>query len=124
MARVTVEDCVLKVQNRFELVMMAATRAKGLQNGSTITIDRDNDKDTVVALREIADGTIDVDNLKSSLVTNLQKIKMATVEEKESEEIKAIEIAMDDMMSIADDEDALSDAGFNEASEDNFDEEE
>ena len=61
MARVTVEDCVDKVPNRFELVMLAAHRAREIQSGSPITIDRDNDKNPVVALREIASGLVDYD---------------------------------------------------------------
>jgi len=74
MARVTVEDCVLKVPNRFELVMIAAQRAREIGSGSPITIDRDNDKNPVVALREIADGTIAIDSLQESLVKNYQKV--------------------------------------------------
>jgi len=74
MARVTVEDCVLKIPNRFELVMVAAQRAREIGSGSPITIDRDNDKNPVVALREIADGTIAIDSLQESLVKNYQKV--------------------------------------------------
>jgi DNA-directed RNA polymerase subunit omega len=73
MARVTVEDCVLKIPNRFELVMMAAQRARDVSSGASLTIDRDNDKNPVVALREIADETISLDALSNSLVQGLQK---------------------------------------------------
>lgn len=73
MARVTVEDCVLKVPNRFELVLMAAQRARAVSSGAPLTLDRDNDKNPVVALREIADETIDLTQLKNNLVGNLQK---------------------------------------------------
>jgi DNA-directed RNA polymerase subunit omega len=73
MARVTVEDCVMKVPNRFELVLVAAQRARDIASGTPISIDRDNDKNPVVALREIADATIVVDELKNALVTGLQK---------------------------------------------------
>lgn len=73
MARVTVEDCVMKVPNRFELVLVAAQRARDIASGTPISIDRDNDKNPVVALREIADSTIEVDGLKNALVTGLQK---------------------------------------------------
>jgi|HubBroStandDraft_1064217.scaffolds.fasta_scaffold00055_8 DNA-directed RNA polymerase subunit omega len=73
MARVTVEDCVMMVPNRFELVLVAAQRARDIASGTPISIDRDNDKNPVVALREIADSTIEVDGLKNALVTGLQK---------------------------------------------------
>src|ERR1700689_5411427 len=73
MARVTVEDCVVKVPNRFELVLVAAQRARDIASGTPISIDRDNDKNPVVALREIADSTIVVDDLKNARVTGLQK---------------------------------------------------
>src|SRR5579859_1814176 len=73
MARVTVEDCVMKVPNRFELVLVAAQRARDISSGTPISIDRDNDKNPVVALREIADSTIEVEGLKNALVTGLQK---------------------------------------------------
>jgi DNA-directed RNA polymerase subunit omega len=73
MARVTVEDCVLKVPNRFDLVMVAAQRAREISAGALLTIDRDNDKNPVVALREIADATVNTDELSNSVVTGLQK---------------------------------------------------
>jgi DNA-directed RNA polymerase subunit omega len=73
MARVTVEDCVMKVPNRFELVLVAAQRARDIASGTPISVDRDNDKNPVVALREIADSTIEVAVLKNALVTGLQK---------------------------------------------------
>ena len=73
MARVTVEDCVTKVPNRFELVMKAAQRAREIAAGSALSIDRDNDKNPVVALREIADTELSLEELEESLVKNLQK---------------------------------------------------
>ena len=73
MARVTVEDCVEEVPNRFELVILAAERAKNIASGAPLTIDRDNDKDPVIALREIATSNIDVDVLRESQITSLQK---------------------------------------------------
>jgi DNA-directed RNA polymerase subunit omega len=73
MARVTVEDCVLRVPNRFDLVMVAAQRAREVSAGSQLTIERDNDKNPVVALREIADGTVNTGDLSNSVVTGLQK---------------------------------------------------
>ena len=73
MARVTVEDCVDKVSNRFELVLMAAQRARDVASGAKPLVDRDNDKNPVVALREIAEEKISLDSLRSSLIHNLQK---------------------------------------------------
>jgi DNA-directed RNA polymerase subunit omega len=73
MARVTVEDCVDKVPNRFELVLLAAHRARAIANGSQVTIDPDNDKNPVVALREIAEKTIPPDDLKEGLIHSIQK---------------------------------------------------
>src|SRR5271166_1113899 len=72
MARVTVEDCIDKVENRFELVLLAAHRARAVSPGAPITIERDNDKNPVVALREIADETISPEDLKEDLIHSLQ----------------------------------------------------
>jgi DNA-directed RNA polymerase subunit omega len=73
MARVTVEDCVLKVPNRFELVLLAAQRAREITAGGPLSLDRDDDKNPVVALREIAEETISLDHLKGSVVRGMQK---------------------------------------------------
>lgn len=73
MARVTVEDCIDKVENRFELVILASHRARLLSSGSQITVDRDNDKNPVVALREIAETSISPGDLKEDLIHSLQK---------------------------------------------------
>ena len=73
MARVTVEDCVVRVPNRFELVLLAAQRAREITSGAPLSLDRDDDKNPVVALREIADETIQLDHLKDSLVRGMQK---------------------------------------------------
>ncbi|WP_111429346.1 DNA-directed RNA polymerase subunit omega [Rhodobacteraceae bacterium DSL-40] len=73
MARVTVEDCVDKVPNRFELVMLAAHRARSLAAGAPLTVDRDNDKNPVVALREIADETLTADALRESAIESFQR---------------------------------------------------
>jgi len=73
MARVTVEDCIQIVPNRFDLVVVAAQRAKQISSGMPLTIDRDNDKDSVVSLREIADKTIDVKLVHEEIVSNFQK---------------------------------------------------
>ena len=74
MARVTVEDCIDKVLNRFELVMVSSQRARKIGSGAAITLDRDNDKNPVVALREIAEETIDVAELKEDLIRNNQRV--------------------------------------------------
>ena len=73
MARVTVEDCIDKVENRFELVLLASHRARMIQSGSSILVPRDNDKNPVVALREIADETVAPDDLREALIHSLQK---------------------------------------------------
>lgn len=73
MARVTVEDCILKIPNRFDLVMLAAQRAREISSGSALTVERDNDKNPVVALREIADATVDTAQIEESLIRSLQK---------------------------------------------------
>ena len=73
MARVTVEDCVVKVPNRFELVLVAAQRAREITAGAPLSLDRDNDKNPVVALREIADETVPLDKLHDSLIRGMQK---------------------------------------------------
>ena len=73
MARVTVEDCVEIVPNRFDLVLLAAHRARVLASGAPLTVGRDNDKNPVVALREIADGGVTPEGLREDLVTSLQK---------------------------------------------------
>lgn len=90
MARVTVEDCVLKIPNRFKLVMLAAQRARDLSVGVPLTVDRDNDKNPVVALREIADETVPLDSLEEGLVKGLQK-HADTDEPGEEPEMLAIE---------------------------------
>jgi DNA-directed RNA polymerase subunit omega len=73
MARVTVEDCIDKVENRFDLVLLASHRARMISSGAQITVDRDNDKNPVVALREVADETISPGDLKEDLIHSLQK---------------------------------------------------
>lgn len=73
MARVTVEDCVEKVPNKFDLVLLAAQRAREIAGGAELTLSRDNDKDHVVALREIADGTVSVNSIEDSLIRSLQR---------------------------------------------------
>jgi DNA-directed RNA polymerase subunit omega len=88
MARVTVEDCIDKVENRFELVLLAGHRARMISSGSPITLERDNDKNPVVALREIADETVSPEDLKEELVHSLQKY--VEVDEPEPEMVPLI----------------------------------
>ena len=88
MARVTVEDCIEKIPNRYELLMVAAQRAKDISAGAPITLPRDNDKNPVIALREIAEGTANIEDLQKSLVLGLQKY--VEVEEPEEEELEII----------------------------------
>ena len=76
MARVTVEDCVDKIPNRFDLVLLASMRARQISGGAELTIDRDRDKNPVVALREIAEETVMPMELKDSLIGNLQKVQV------------------------------------------------
>ncbi|RAI56254.1 DNA-directed RNA polymerase subunit omega [Roseicella frigidaeris] len=73
MARVTVEDCILQIPNRFELVLLAAQRARNIGRGEELTLDRDNDKNPVVALREIADQTVPLDAIEADLIKSLQR---------------------------------------------------
>ena len=73
MARVTVEDCIDKVDSRFELVLLAAQRAREISSGAPLTVDRDNDKDPVVALREIADTTVEVEDLREARIKTMQR---------------------------------------------------
>ena len=85
MARVTVEDCIEKVDNRFDLVLMAAHRARMISSGAQITVSRDNDKNPVVALREIGDGTISPEDLHEDLIHSLQKY--VEVDEPEADDV-------------------------------------
>jgi len=88
MARVTVEDCVQKVPNRFELVLLASQRARNLSRGEELTVDRDNDKNPVVSLREIAETTVSPEDLKEDLIHSLQKY--VEVDEPEADDMPLI----------------------------------
>jgi DNA-directed RNA polymerase subunit omega len=91
MARVTVEDCVQRVPNRFQLVMLAAQRARELSVGAEITVDRDNDKNPVVALREIAEKTVDTGELEEELIRSMQRHADTDDPEEEAAELLAME---------------------------------
>ena len=88
MARVTVEDCVLKIPNRFDLVMLSAQRAREIAAGGSLTVERDNDKNPVVALREIAETTVKPNELEEAIVTSLQRVRID--EEDETEELASL----------------------------------
>lgn len=88
MARVTVEDCVIKIPNRFDLVMVASQRSRDVSAGAQMTLDRDNDKNPVVALREIAEETIDIGEIQESLVRGLQR--HVEIDEPEEDGIEAM----------------------------------
>jgi DNA-directed RNA polymerase subunit omega len=88
MARITVEDCVTKVPNRFDLVVVAAQRSRQISAGEPLTIERDNDKNPVIALREIADSTIDQEELKESVVRGLQR--HVEIDEPEDDEMELL----------------------------------
>ena len=93
MARITVEDCIERIPSRFELVMLSAQRARDISAGSALTVDRDNDKNPVVALREIAEGTVDLDHLRYELVHGLRRYV-----EIESEEPVDLQQELDQLM--------------------------
>ena len=107
MARVTVEDCVLKIPNRFELVMIAGQRARDISSGARLTVDRDNDKNPVVSLREIADGTVSLDLLRNALVTGLQK--HVEVDEPEDDEMAPMVLDRDMMVQEVASDDEIGD---------------
>lgn len=109
MARVTVEDCVLRVPNRFELVMLAAQRARDVSSGAELTVDRDRDKNPVVALREIAEETVSLEELQEALVKGQQKhVETESIEDVEAEsfELESFtpELAMQPMSDEAGDD--------------------
>lgn len=102
MARVTVEDCVLKISNRFQLVMMAAQRSRELSIGGEPTVDRDKDKNPVVALREIAGETVSLNELENAVIEGLQRnIDVDELVEQEDEEILQVTEALDELANLA-----------------------
>lgn len=113
MARVTVEDCIDKVENRFDLVLIAAHRARMISSGSPITVDRDNDKNAVVALREIAETTLSPEDLTEDFIHSLQK--HVEVDEPEAEAVPVLTPSMDKAAS-----DALGDIQFDRMTEEDL----
>ena len=117
MARVTVEDCIDKVENRFELVLLASHRARQISQGAPITIDRDKDKNPVVALREIADETLSPGDLKEDLIHSLQK----HVEVDEPEQDAGALIGGGNVAAKAEDEDEMPETiSFDQMSEEDL----
>jgi DNA-directed RNA polymerase subunit omega len=109
MARVTVEDCVLKIPNRFQLVMMAAQRSRELSVGGELTVDRDNDKNPVVALREIAEETIPLVELETAVIEGLQRnIDVDDIVEEEDDEMLQVTEALNELAGIVDTGDAAA----------------
>lgn len=102
MARVTVEDCVERVPNRFNLVLLAAHRARAISSGSPIMVDRDNDKNPVVALREIADDVVAHEDLKENLIASLQRVDERSEAEEEAETLALLSDHSHSQMSEAD----------------------
>jgi DNA-directed RNA polymerase subunit omega len=109
MARVTVEDCVLKIPNRFQLVMMAAQRSRELSVGDELTVDRDNDKNPVVALREIAEEMIPLGELETAVIEGLQRnIDVDEIVEEEDDEMLQVTEALNELAGIVDTGDAAT----------------
>ncbi|MHA1539582.1 MAG: DNA-directed RNA polymerase subunit omega [Alphaproteobacteria bacterium] len=109
MARVTVEDCIGKVNSRFKLVMLAAKRARQVSGGAPLTIERDRDKNTVVALREIAEETISLEALEETVINDLRKPFITSRPEQADDEIDFLGEA--DALVIEEDMEALSHGG-------------
>ena len=98
MARVTVEDCIEKIPNRFDLVLVAGQRARGILKGDLPTIDRDNDENPVIALREIAAETIDLEVLNDGLIKKLQRISIREEQETHDDAALAAEVDLSEMV--------------------------
>jgi len=116
MARVTVEDCIVKIPNRFELVMSAAQRTRDISSGAELTVDRDNDKNPVVSLREIAEETVSTAELKESLIRSSQRMAPARDDDDAEEENAPQEEedkadALADALNVQDDSASLDAAG-------------
>ena len=116
MARVTVEDCVLKVPNRFALVMVAAQRSRDISAGSPLTVERDNDKDPVIALREIAEETVDIDELNDALIRGMQRhVEIDEPEEEQQDfDMSVVEMGLGDGGELMVTVDALAKSQENE----------
>jgi len=118
MARVTVEDCILKIPNRFELVLIAAQRARNISRGEELTVDRDNDKNPVVALREIADETVDTTALEQDLIKSLLRAPEPEPVEEEVIDLIATDENIFGVMDVS--EEPLPEAGGEDLSPDDI----
>ena len=118
MARVTVEDCILQVPNRFELVLLAAQRARNISRGEELTLDRDNDKNPVVALREIAEQTVELPALEQDLVKSLLRAPEPEPVEEEVIDLIATDENIFGVMDVS--EEPLPDAGAEDLSSDDI----
>ncbi len=118
MARVTVEDCILKVPNRFELVLLAAQRARNISRGEELTVDRDNDKNPVVALREIADETVELPALEQDLIKSLLRAPEPEPVEEEVIDLIATDENIFGVMDVS--EEPLPEAGSEDMSADDI----
>jgi DNA-directed RNA polymerase subunit omega len=118
MARVTVEDCIVQVPNRFELVLLAAQRARNISRGEELTVDRDNDKNPVVALREIADQTVELPGLEQDLVKSLLRAPEPEPVEEEVIDLIATDENIFGVMDV--NEDPLPDVGGDDLSGDDI----
>lgn len=115
MARVTVEDCILNVPNRFELVLLSAKRAREISAGSPLTVIRDNDKNPVIALREISENSIDITALRENLIKNFQR--HVFVENHESELDEEVQESLDTMSEWDEEVSAIS---INEGNDEDY----
>ncbi|MCC7429116.1 MAG: DNA-directed RNA polymerase subunit omega [Alphaproteobacteria bacterium] len=120
MARVTVEDCILRVPNRFDLVMLAAQRARNISRGEQLTLDRDNDKNPVVALREIADDTIELAKLESDLIKAQQRQPEPEPVEEEVQDLIPTDQNIFGGMDVAPAEEAVEEGAGEEPSADDI----
>lgn len=120
MARVTVEDCILRVPNRFDLVMLAAQRARNISRGEQLTLDRDNDKNPVVALREIADDTIELAKLESDLIKAQQRQPEPEPVEEEVQDLIPTDQNIFGGMDVAPSEEAAEEVAGEEPSADDI----
>lgn len=121
MARVTVEDCILQVPNRFELVMLAAQRARRIGTGAALTVARDNDKNPVIALREIAELTVSTDDLREDLIVANQRVHASDEEDANLSNLMDVdEEAMENMARLGNEEGANTDDADDEDSYDDL----
>ena len=98
MARVTVEDCIEQILNRFDLVLTASQRARGIMKGDLPTLERDNDKNPVIALREIAAETVDLDGLNDGLIKKMQRLSVQEEHEEQAADVAAVDVDLSEMI--------------------------